>query len=149
MSKTGKGECSCRISGRNYWDTKCKKSLQNIKIKGTEGFKRIDTPEISGLDYIIGLDKIKNALKGAIIDPVINEDIKAGLEKNKTNIPNGLLLVSPPGNGKTTLVKAIGAEAMMPVFEVRQTNELEGLTDPIAKDYEKTHQRAIVYMWHW
>ena len=121
-------------------------NLSDIKIKGTESFKRIDTPAIQGLDNLVGLENIKNAIRTAIINPVTDEKIQERLGENRTDIPNGILLVSPPGNGKTSLVKAIGAEATMPVFEIRDISEIERLMDRIGDNYRDTNQRAIVYL---
>ena len=122
------------------------KTVSEINIKGTESFKRIDTPAIQGLDDLVGINDIKNSLRVAIIKPVTDNTIQEGLKNNQTNIPNGILLVSPPGNGKTSLVKAIGAEALMPIFEIRDLNELERLVDTVGKNYQNTNQRAIAYI---
>lgn len=117
-----------------------------IKIKGTEAYNRLDTPELPNLDSIVGLDKIKNALRTSIIEPVVNEKFNNKLQQNKSSIPNGLLLVAPPGNGKTSIVKALGAEASMPVFEVTNANEMSSLISILSKEYENTQNRAIVFM---
>ncbi len=107
--------------------TKKETLLPDIKIDGTNNFKRIDTLEIPNLDYIVGLDSVKSTLRKSVVEPVINEKIVKELSQNLTTIPNGILLTAPPGNGKTTLVKALGAEALMPVFEVSGAGEISEL----------------------
>lgn len=119
--------------------------VQDIKINGTEAFKRIDNNRIE-LKDLVGVEYIQEAFKSNIIKPIVNETLQKGLKDNKVDIPNGILLVAPPGNGKTALVKALGKEASMPVFEIREVKEIEPLTDAIAKNYEKKSQRAIVYI---
>ena len=126
--------------------TKKENGVTNITIDGTHNFKRIDTTEIANLDYIVGLDSIKKTLRKSVVEPVVNEKIAAELSLNLTTIPNGLLLTAPPGNGKTTLAKALGAEASMPVFEVSSPEQISQLVEIVDKNYKKTKQRAIIYM---
>lgn len=119
---------------------------KEIKIAGTEGFKRIDSPEFIDMDAIVGLERIKTVLKASIVEAVTNEKINNTLQKNRTSIPNGLLLVAPPGNGKTSIVKALGAETSMPVFEVTSIGEMSNLINLVSEGFQKTKQRAIIYM---
>ncbi|MCM1338687.1 MAG: ATP-binding protein [Muribaculaceae bacterium] len=119
---------------------------KSVQIEGSGRFKQLDTPEISGLDDVIGLENIKNALQESIVAPVINEKVSRRLARNHTSIPNGIIISAPPGNGKTTLVSALGKEASMPVFEVSSPEELSQLIDIVGKNYDKTGQRAIIYM---
>lgn len=123
-----------------------KKHLSEIQIPNTEAFLRIDTPEVKGLDDLFGLDNVKKILQTSVVEPVINEHLHNGLKANGVDIPNGILLIAPPGNGKTSLVKALGASASMPVFEVKDFREVEPLITLIKKNYDTTHQRAIVYL---
>jgi len=125
---------------------KTTKTKKEIVIAGTEGYRRIDSPEIPNLDYIAGLEDIKKSLRKSIVEPIINEQILEELNQNLTTIPNGILLTSAPGNGKTTITKALGAEASMPVFEVSNSGEIAQLIDIISKNFDKTKQRAIIYM---
>lgn len=122
------------------------KEKKEIVIKGTESFKRLDTPEIPGLNSVVGLEDIKNALKKCVVEPITNEDALTTLNENQTTIPNGILLVSPPGNGKTMLVKALGAEASMPVLEATSAADITRLVDIIGKNFDEKKQRAIIYM---
>lgn len=121
------------------------KLVTEITVPDTTDFKRIDT-NIKGLDYIVGLDEVKDALRKSIVEPVLNENIAKELNDNHITIPNGILLCAPAGNGKTTLVKALGKEAAMPVFEVSNTLQLGVLIDAIGKNFAKTKQRAIIYL---
>ncbi len=123
-----------------------KKPLSKIEIPNTEAFLRIDTPEIKGLDDLFGLDNVKKILHTSVVEPVVNEQLQNGLKANGVDIPNGILLIAPPGNGKTSIVKALGASANMPVFEVKDFREVEPLITLIKKNYDTTHQRAIVYL---
>ncbi|MCM1003877.1 MAG: AAA family ATPase [Candidatus Gastranaerophilales bacterium] len=122
------------------------KERKEIKIPGTDAFHRIDTPDIPSLEYIAGLEKIKTALRKSVIEPVLDEKIGEELNKNKTTIPNGILISAPPGNGKTVLTTALGAEAQMPVFEISTPEELGQLIEIVEKNYTNTKQRAIIYM---
>lgn len=115
-------------------------------IEGTEAFQSLNIPEIPNLDAIVGLDKVKNALRTSIVEPVTNEVINKEFNQNKTSIPNGLLLVAPPGNGKTALVRGLAAEAGMSAFEVKNISEMANLIPILAKGFEKTKQRSIIYM---
>lgn len=119
---------------------------KEIVIKGTESFKRLDTPEIPNMDYIVGLENIKQSLRKSVVEPVVNEKIVEELSQNLTNIPNGLLLSAPSGNGKTTLTKALGAEASMPVLEATSAADITRLVDIIGKNFDEKKQRAIIYM---
>lgn len=123
-----------------------KASADDISIPGTCPLRRVETKEFKGLDDIVGLENVKKSIRTSIIDPILNENIKTGLEKNKTTIPNGLLLVAPAGNGKSSLVKAIGAEAKLPVFEVKSAQEVEDYVDKIYKNFQSTKQRAVIYL---
>ena len=122
------------------------KSADEIEIPGTCPLRRVETKDFKGLEDIVGLENVKKSIKASVIDPILNENIKTGLEKNKTTIPNGLLLVAPAGNGKSSLVKAIGAEAKLPVFEVKNAQEVEDYVDKIYKNFKNTKQRAIIYL---
>lgn len=141
---------AAEVSENSQLETKTKtanaQAKKEIKIPGTETYKRLDTTKISNLDYIIGLDNIIQALRKSIVEPVVNEKVEAELSKNLTSIPNGILFSAPTGNGKTTLTKALGAEASMPVFEVSDVNEISQLVDIIGSNFGKTKQRAIIYM---
>ena len=123
-----------------------KTPLSEIQIPDTEAFLRIDTPEIKGLDDLFGLDNVKKVLQTSVVEPVIKEQLQNGLKANGVDIPNGILLVAPPGNGKTSIVKALGAAANMPVFEVKDFREIEPLIILIKKNFDTTNQRAIVYL---
>ena len=123
-----------------------KMPLSEIQIPDTEAFLRIDSPEIKGLDDLFGLENVKKVLKTSVVEPIVNEQIKEGLKANGVEIPNGVLFIAPPGNGKTSLVKALGTSANMPVFEVKDFREIEPLISLIKKNFDKTHQRAIIYL---
>ena len=123
-----------------------KTPLSEIQIPNTEAFLRIDSPEVKGLDDLFGLENVKKVLKTSVVEPIVNEQIKEGLKANGVGIPNGVLFIAPPGNGKTSLVKALGASANMPVFEVKDYREIEPLISLIKTNFDTTHQRAIIYL---
>lgn len=121
-------------------------AVNQIEIPNTDGYIRIESPDFQSLDDVVGNDNIKQALRSGIVEPVKNKKYRDGLKRNKTSIPNGVLIVAPPGNGKTSLVKALGAEASMPVFELPSLNDLKPLMSAIQKNFDKTSQRAIIYI---
>lgn len=64
-----------------------------------------DKPEVSWND-VAGLDKVKQALREAIVLPIIQPGIFKGARKPWT----GILLFGPPGCGKTLMAKAAANE---------------------------------------
>lgn len=95
---------------------------------------------------VIGLDEIKDELTQNIVLPLTQEEAEEMLSSNKINIPNGILLVSPAGNGKTHLIKALAAETKMPVVELTDTQNLGELSEQIEKYYNKEHKPVILFI---
>jgi len=97
-------------------------------------------------DDVIGLNEIKEELNKDIVIPLTQAQAGKMLDRNKINLPNGILLVSPVGNGKTHLAKALAAEAKLPVVELTDLQNLNELSSKIEKIYKKEHRPIILFI---
>lgn len=88
------------------------KSKARIYSEGTTGVKFTD---------VAGVDEAKAELQ-EIVDFLKNADKYARLG---AKIPKGVLLVGPPGTGKTMLAKAIAGEAGVPFFSISGSEFIE------------------------
>ncbi len=88
------------------------KSKARIYSEGTTGVKFSD---------VAGVDEAKAELQ-EIVDFLKNADKYARLG---AKIPKGVLLVGPPGTGKTMLAKAIAGEAGVPFFSISGSEFIE------------------------
>lgn len=88
------------------------KSKARIYSEGTTGVKFND---------VAGVDEAKAELQ-EIVDFLKNADKYARLG---AKIPKGVLLVGPPGTGKTMLAKAIAGEAGVPFFSISGSEFIE------------------------
>jgi cell division protease FtsH len=88
------------------------KSKARIYSEGTTGVK---------FDDVAGVDEAKAELQ-EIVDFLKNADKYARLG---AKIPKGVLLIGPPGTGKTMLAKAIAGEAGVPFFSISGSEFIE------------------------
>lgn len=75
--------------------------------------QRLSSPTIQFSD-VAGVDDAKDEIMEVI--SLIKK--RASITELGGTIPKGVLMVGPPGNGKTLLAKAIAAEAGIPFFEI-------------------------------
>lgn len=72
------------------------------------------------LDEVKGMVYAKNTLYNTVIASFDAERQKE-YKDNKISIPNGILLYGPPGCGKTYIVKAVAAQANLPLYQVKMS----------------------------
>lgn len=88
------------------------KSNAKVYVKSSDGIK---------FDDVAGEDEAKEALSEIVDylhDPKKYEEIGAAM-------PKGILLVGPPGTGKTMLAKAVAGEANVPFFSISGSEFVE------------------------
>jgi|GEM_PF-1565260 len=101
-----------------------------------------------GFADVIGMQIIKDDLNRTVVLP-LKKEIFEKLRNNDTDLPNGILLFGPPGNGKSHIVKALVAESGLPLYELgSSTNEeqLKGVFDQLYKKYVETEERSILFL---
>ena len=109
------------------------KSNAKIYVKSSEGIKFSD---------VAGEDEAKESLTEIVQylhDPAQYKDIGA-------RMPKGILLVGPPGTGKTMLAKAVAGEANVPFFSISGSEFVEmfvGMGASKVRDlFDQAKQRA-------
>ena len=101
-----------KVGGPNAMMFNMGKSNAKVYVKSTQGIK---------FDDIEGVDEAEESLQ-EIVDYLHNP------EKYKeigAQMPKGLLLVGPPGTGKTMLAKAVAGEADVPFFSISGSEFVE------------------------
>jgi cell division protease FtsH len=88
------------------------KSNAKVYVKSSEGIKFAD---------VAGEDEAKDNL-AEIVDYLHNPDKYKDIG---ASMPKGLLLVGPPGTGKTMLAKAVAGEANVPFFSISGSEFVE------------------------
>ena len=101
-----------RAGGTNAMSFGFGKSNAKIYVKSSEGIKFSD---------VAGEDEAKESLQEIVNylhDPTQYQEIGASM-------PKGILLVGPPGTGKTMLAKAVAGEANVPFFSISGSEFVE------------------------
>ena len=108
-----------RAGGPNSMAFSMGKSNAKVYVKSSEGIKFSD---------VAGEDEAKENLK-EIVDYLHNPN---KYKEVGASMPKGLLLVGPPGTGKTMLAKAVAGEANVPFFSMSGSEFVEmfvGMSD--------------------
>ena len=108
-----------RAGGANSMAFGMGKSNAKVYVKSSEGIKFSD---------VAGEDEAKENLK-EIVDYLHNPN---KYKEVGASMPKGLLLVGPPGTGKTMLAKAVAGEANVPFFSMSGSESVEmfvGMSD--------------------
>ncbi len=102
MEKAGGGKNSMKFG----------KSNAKVYVQSSDGIKFED---------VEGVDEAKESLQ-EIVDYLHNPERYRGIG---AKMPKGLLLVGPPGTGKTMLAKAVAGEANVPFFSISGSEFVE------------------------
>lgn len=94
-----------QAGGKNAMSFGMGKSNAKIYVQSTQGIHFSD---------VAGEDEAKESLK-EIVDYLHNPDKYTQVG---ASMPKGILLVGPPGTGKTMLAKAVAGEAQVPFFSI-------------------------------
>ena len=101
-----------KMGGGNSMMFNMGKSNAKVYVKSAEGIK---------FDDVAGEDEAKENLQEVVNylhDPSKYQDIGASM-------PKGILLVGPPGTGKTMLAKAVAGESNVPFFSISGSDFVE------------------------
>ena len=101
-----------RAGGKNAMSFGMGKSSAKIYVKSSEGIRFRD---------VAGEDEAKENLS-EIVEYLHNP---ARYKEIGASMPKGILLVGPPGTGKTMLAKAVAGEANVPFFSMSGSEFVE------------------------
>ena len=101
-----------QAGGKNAMSFGMGKSNAKIYVQSTQGIHFSD---------VAGEDEAKESLK-EIVDYLHNPDKYTQVG---ASMPKGILLVGPPGTGKTMLAKAVAGEAQVPFFSISGSEFVE------------------------
>lgn len=101
-----------QMGGKNAMSFGMGKSNAKVYVQSTEGIH---------FDDIAGEDEAKESL-AEIVDYLHNPQKYTDVG---ASMPKGLLLVGPPGTGKTMLAKAVAGESNLPFFSISGSEFVE------------------------
>ncbi|MDD6661352.1 MAG: ATP-dependent zinc metalloprotease FtsH [Lachnospiraceae bacterium] len=101
-----------QAGGKNAMSFGMGKSNAKVYVQSTQGIH---------FDDVAGEDEAKESLK-EIVDYLHNPDKYTQVG---ASMPKGILLVGPPGTGKTMLAKAVAGEAEVPFFSISGSEFVE------------------------
>ena len=101
-----------QLGGKNSMNFNLGKSNAKVYVKSTKGIRFSD---------VAGEDEAKEALS-EIVDYLHDPE---KYTKIGARMPKGILLVGPPGTGKTMLAKAVAGEAEVPFFSISGSEFVE------------------------
>lgn len=101
-----------QVGGKNSMAFGMGKSSAKVYVQSTDGIRFSD---------VAGEDEAKESL-AEIVDYLHNPQKYADVG---ASMPKGLLLVGPPGTGKTMLAKAVAGEANVPFFSISGSEFVE------------------------
>ena len=101
-----------KMGGENSMMFNMGKSNAKVYVKSSDGIK---------FDDVEGVDEAEDALK-EIVDYLHNPKKYSEIG---AQMPKGILLVGPPGTGKTMLAKAVAGEAGVPFFSMSGSEFVE------------------------
>lgn len=107
------------------------------------------------LDEVKGMDYAKNTLYNTVIASFSPERQKE-YKENRISLPNGILLYGPPGCGKTYIVKAIAAQANLPLYQIKMSefgskyvgetsNRLKQVFDQLRTKFKNTGEASLLF----
>lgn len=107
------------------------------------------------LDEVKGMDYAKNTLYNTVIASFSPERQKE-YKENRISLPNGILLYGPPGCGKTYIVKAVAAQANLPLYQIKMSefgskyvgetsNRLKQVFDQLRTKFKNTGEASILF----
>ncbi len=108
------------------------------------------------LDDVIGMDDVKKQMKLKIIAP-LNPKIKKYYDENKIPTSSGIILYGPGGVGKTFIIRALAAEAKIPLYELNlseqgssyineTSNNIKKVFNQLKKKYKETGESSILFL---
>ena len=108
------------------------------------------------LDDLGGMDEVKEVLQSEIIDVYSPETLQL-LKENRLPITKGFILHGPPGNGKTTIIKAVANQMGLPIYPLNSGNigssyihqlakNAQEVREQLAYKYKMTGERSILFM---
>ncbi len=101
-----------KVGGQNSMMFNMGKSNAKVYVKSSDGIK---------FDDVEGVDEAEESLQ-EIVDYLHNPD---KYREIGASMPKGVLLVGPPGTGKTMLAKAVAGEADVPFFSISGSEFVE------------------------